>query len=84
MKKSMSCTNTHTISLLVKKNEDEDLEPTIERMLSLKNTLFNARTEFSKAHESEPDLMKIYYSDMMIALASMRGQARDIYKRCHS
>ncbi|MEE3080104.1 MAG: hypothetical protein VX341_12260 [Bdellovibrionota bacterium] len=66
------------------KNEDEDLEPTIERMLSLKNTLFNARTEFSKAHESEPDLMKIYYSDMMIALASMRGQARDIYKRCHS
>ena len=66
------------------KNEDDDLEPTIERMLSLKNTLFNARTEFSKAHESEPDLMKIYYSDMMIALASMRGQARDIYKRCHS
>ena len=75
----------HSYNIFIgEKNEDEDLEPTIERMLSLKNTLFNARTEFSKAHESEPDLMKIYYSDMMIALASMRGQARDIYKRCHS
>ena len=62
---------------------DEDIEDTLERMISLKMTLLNEREDFARAHPEDPNLMNIYYSDMMIALATTRGHARDIYKRCH-
>ncbi len=61
------------------RNKDEDTEEVIQRLLTLKKVLLNEREEFAQKLEDCKDFRVIYYSDLMISLAKMRGSARDIY-----
>jgi len=60
-----------------------DLRDYIEKALDLKKTLLAERESFAKVHASDDPRKHIYYSDMMIALAKVRGHARDIYLTIH-
>jgi phosphate:Na+ symporter len=61
----------------------QDQRAYIEKALDLKKTLLAERESFAKVHVDEDPRKHIYYSDMMIALAKVRGHARDIYLTIH-
>lgn len=61
----------------------EDQREFIENALELKKTLLAERESYAKVHKDDDPRKHIYYSDMMIALAKVRGHARDIYLTIH-
>lgn len=76
-------TNAYNIYTDVRK-PDEDILPVNEDAINLKKTILAERESFSRVHSKEDVHKHIYFSDVLIALAKLRGDARDIYNIIHN
>ncbi|EQC46277.1 PhoU domain-containing protein [Bacteriovorax sp. Seq25_V] len=52
----------------------------LSRALEMKKEILNAREEYANRHHQEDVRKALYFSDMLISIAKLRGSVRDIYQ----